>query len=195
VADRGVALMLLDANDSDDEQRFSLAHELAHLLLHYLRPRREALAVLGPDILPVLDRRRAARPTERFAAAMRRVHLRPYQHAMERPGHMRPEVSAMEYEADAGAMELLCPRDDLQGWNLTEVETREALCVRYGLPSWVAARMACQIVPSSRVDGVLRFFVTKSTATNRVSLGSREEDSQEHDDDEEVRSTRRESNP
>src|SRR4051794_24155656 len=39
VAWRGWGYVFLDGTDAEDEQRFSLAHELAHFLKHYWQPR------------------------------------------------------------------------------------------------------------------------------------------------------------
>ena len=42
----GTGLIFLDATDSEDELRFSLAHEVSHFLLDYLLPRRRAISAL-----------------------------------------------------------------------------------------------------------------------------------------------------
>src|SRR3989344_4398370 len=55
IARFGYGIVLIDATDPEDEQRFSLAHELAHFILDYLKPRQTALAALGGDVLDVLD--------------------------------------------------------------------------------------------------------------------------------------------
>ena len=51
----GTAYCLVDANDPDNERRFTTAHELAHFLLDYAEPRRKAIEALGEGIVPVLD--------------------------------------------------------------------------------------------------------------------------------------------
>src|SRR5947209_4613228 len=55
LADRGKGTIFFDRQDPESEQRFTLAHELAHFLLDYQAPRQRAVGVLGPSILPVLD--------------------------------------------------------------------------------------------------------------------------------------------
>src|SRR5262245_40736818 len=47
LAYRGVGVVFLDGSDSPDEIRFSLAHEVAHFLLDYLRRRMQLVANLG----------------------------------------------------------------------------------------------------------------------------------------------------
>src|SRR4051812_36484702 len=47
IADSGKALVLVDRDDPEDEQRMTVAHEVAHLLLHYLKPREEAVTAFG----------------------------------------------------------------------------------------------------------------------------------------------------
>src|SRR5438045_330174 len=39
IADAGAAIILVEAGDNAEEQRFTVAHEVAHLILHYLAPR------------------------------------------------------------------------------------------------------------------------------------------------------------
>jgi hypothetical protein len=55
VARYGQGIIFLDGSDPEGEQRFSLAHELAHFLRDYLAPRRLASERLGEEVLEVLD--------------------------------------------------------------------------------------------------------------------------------------------
>ena len=159
VADQGAGLVLVDRGDAPDEQRFSVAHEVAHFLVHYLRPRREALAHFGEPIRDVLDRRRPPTSAERFSAALRDVPLAPYHHAMERPGRTRdPRTRAMEAEADDLALEILAPWEEVSA--LTG-DVERALVERYGLPAAPARWLACQIPRDPSVSGVLRLFAKK----------------------------------
>src|SRR5947208_702339 len=66
VAWRGWGYVFLDEADAEDEQRFSLAHELAHFLKHYWQPRREAVRRLGQQILEVYDGRRSPTAAEQL---------------------------------------------------------------------------------------------------------------------------------
>jgi hypothetical protein len=54
-AGRGWGYVFMDGADPEDEQRPSLAHELAHFLRHYWQPRRAACHTFGNQIMEVLD--------------------------------------------------------------------------------------------------------------------------------------------
>lgn len=156
IADVGKALVLVDRDDPEDEQRMTVAHEVAHLLLHYLKPREAAVQAFGPAILAVLDRTRPATLGERLSSVLRNVPIEPYRHAMER-GHTRhaPSVAVMEDEADDLAVELLAPWRELQ---VLRGATPGALRERFGLPASVAARLAGLITSPRTSSGVLGLF-------------------------------------
>ncbi len=82
LADRDKGTIFYDARDSEDEQRFTLAHELAHFLLDYQAPRRRAVTILGPSILPVLDGERPPTVSERLHAVLSSVSLGAMSHFM-----------------------------------------------------------------------------------------------------------------
>lgn len=111
VATRGHGLIFADGGQSTPEFRFTVAHEVAHFLQHYLRPREAAHSALGDSILPVLDGERAATATERLSGILRGVPLRTYQHLLDRDrgGSHDNRVGFLESEADFIAMELLAP--------------------------------------------------------------------------------------
>src|SRR5579875_1642996 len=98
LADRDKGTIFYDAGDSGDEQRFTLAHELAHFLLDYQAPRRRAVAILGETILPVLDGERAPTLAERLHAVLDIVSLGTMSHCMERPGDGLPAGSILDIE-------------------------------------------------------------------------------------------------
>src|SRR5262249_6861344 len=112
IARAGRGLVFLDGSDSDDERRFSLAHEVAHFLYDYLDPRKRALCALGDPISEVLDGRRVPRPEERLSALLRDVELGIYAHWMERSPDGAVTTAAVlagEDRADRLALELLAP--------------------------------------------------------------------------------------
>ncbi|MET4149073.1 MULTISPECIES: ImmA/IrrE family metallo-endopeptidase [unclassified Bradyrhizobium] len=160
VADVGVGLVFVDGADPEDEQRFSLAHEVAHFLLHYLEPRERVMRTFGAGMIQVLDRSRAPTTGERFSSAMSGLSLEPFRHAMDRDSsgaaaHHRTE--SIEGEADDLAFELVAPageRADLKEFS------GESLASAFGLPTWTGGFLLPSRVES---DGVVSLFRKKSS--------------------------------
>jgi hypothetical protein len=160
LADAGVGLVFVDSNDPEDEQRFTAGHEVAHFILHYLRPREEALKVLGAGIGAVLDRLRPPTSGERLSAVLRSVPIEPYRHAMERNagGRHAARLERIEEEADDLAVELIAPwRELTSGGRMEPGRIRE----NFGLPAYVSARLAALTAPSGTSMGVLGIFAKK----------------------------------
>lgn len=158
IAERGKGTIFFDAQDADAEQRFTLAHELAHFLLDYQVPRERAIAALGPSILPVLNSERPPSLEERLHAALSTVHLGTMSHFMERPEEGLPTsvVLAIEDRADQLALELLAPQGSLQtfmcqtsapcGFSTRLRFLTECLLTIYGLPETIAPSYARSIL-------------------------------------------------
>ena len=154
IADQGKGTIFFDTDDPGDEQRFSLAHELAHFLLDYSAPRQRALAILGPSILPVLDGERAPTEAERVHAVLSAVPLGVMSHFMERPEHGLPGNIILDIEdrADRLALELLAPAAELQallrqagaprGYTARLTYAQKVLSEEYGLPEDIASGYA-----------------------------------------------------
>jgi uncharacterized protein DUF955 len=160
VADLGVGLVFLDGEDPADEQRYSLAHEVAHFLLHYLQPRQHVLDVLGMDMAAVLDRARPPTAAERLSSALRDVVLEPFRHAMARTADGRPthfRTKSIEAEADELADELIVPLAELRSRHDL---TPEQLAADYGLPIWATGRLAA-INSEESGGGVVSIFQKK----------------------------------
>ncbi len=160
LADAGVGLVFVDSEDPEDEQRFTVAHEVAHFILHYLRPRERAMGALGVGIAAVIDRLRPPTTGERLSAALRDVPIEPFRHAMERGigGRHASLVERIEAEADDLAVELIAPwRELTSGGTMEPGAIRE----RFGLPSPVAARLAALVAPPRTSIGVLGIFAKK----------------------------------
>lgn len=149
VSARGVGFTFIDGADSEAEQRYSLAHEVAHFLLDYFLPRRRAIDVLGDGILDVLNGERSPSDQERFSAVLRGVKLGVYSRLWDRgPDGLARDLEAVGREdaADALALELLAPRGEATkaarelGWDPDAVA--EALTRRFLLPTDIASAYA-----------------------------------------------------
>ncbi len=151
VAMRGEAAIFTDPEDTPDERRFTEAHELAHFLCDYERPRQDALAAFGSIIRPVLDGDRLPTPVERVHAALAGVPLGYYTDLMGRDetGDVgTAKALGAELRANHLALHLLAPSDAVLA-RLTGVpgETERnafgrtvvgILCREFGLPDWAA---------------------------------------------------------
>lgn len=156
VAHEERAIVLIDASDELDEQRFSLAHELGHFLRDYAEPRERTRRALGQRAVEVLDGRRVASFDERVGGVLRGVELDAYVHLMERTpdGHAaNAAIDAAEHQADSLAYELLAPAAAVQPM-LPPLPQRERrtyalrlLHGEFGLPPEPAARYAALLVP------------------------------------------------
>jgi hypothetical protein len=167
----GHGIIFLDAGDPEDERRFTLAHEVAHFLRDYWRPRKLALEVLGTAALEVLDGKRSPTPGERLGALMGDVPLSFHVHLMDRDDRRRPVDSKRaeaEACADCLAWELLAPAEHVHA-NRPANETRSSLEKRlagvYGLPAAQAHQYAGQLLgPPLRVELWLEALRTTLTA-------------------------------
>jgi hypothetical protein len=147
-AARGNAVVFVDANDATDEQRYTLAHELAHFLRDVWRPRQRVERILGTTGTAVYDGDRVATPEERIAAAIEGVDLGIHVHLLPRDAAGRPATAVIaDHEdcADILAFELLAPASHLtqagaDDWPTAELLDR--LTHDYGLPRVEAARYA-----------------------------------------------------
>ncbi|HEX2094531.1 MAG TPA: ImmA/IrrE family metallo-endopeptidase [Longimicrobiaceae bacterium] len=144
VARCGYALILVPGTDPEEERRFTVAHEVAHLIVHYLLPRGVLIAALGEGIVDVLDGHRPPTLAERATAALSALHLGPHVHLMPRHGPGAGTVLRFEDEADELALELLAPCEAIEA-ALRSVEVARldgaarcgALGARFGVPPYV----------------------------------------------------------
>jgi len=165
VARDGHGFLFLDGGDPDDEQRFSLAHELAHFLRDYWQPRQRVAERLGAAALEVLDGVRPPEPAEQIHALLARTDLSYQVHLMDRSldgGYRSAATERSERAADQLAYELLAPEAEIRGALGSSVpEERRArgadlLSVDYGLPPRHAARYAEVLFPPPAVGPLLR---------------------------------------
>lgn len=156
IAARGHGMLFVDAHDTPEERRFTIAHEVAHFLIDYLAPRQEAIAVLGASILPVLDGERSPTAEERIHAVLGRVKLGLYQDMMPRSAQGSIDqgmILRAEDRADRMALELLAPAMDVLAAVITASNTSferaramtEILERHYGLPPVVAQAYATSL--------------------------------------------------
>ena len=158
LADRDKGTIFYDARDPEAEQRFTLAHELAHFLLDYQAPRQRAVTILGRSILPVLDGERSPTVSERVHAVLSSVSLGAMSHFMERPDDGLPATIILDIEdrADRLALELLAPASSLhemmglatapRGFNQRLLFLTQQLMAMYGLPTTIASSYARYIL-------------------------------------------------
>ncbi len=166
LADRDKGTIFYDAHDSEDEQRFTLAHELAHFLLDYQAPRQRAVAILGTSILPVLDGDRSPTVAERVHAVLSTVPLGTMSHFMERPDEGLPATIVIDIEdrADQLALELLAPASSLhemislstapRGFSKRLLFLTQQLIALYGLPATIASSYARYVLAQLGEPGV-----------------------------------------
>jgi hypothetical protein len=163
VAWRGEGFAFIDLLDDPAERGFSLAHELAHFLRDYLRPRELAVAKLGRAALEVLDGARSPTPEERLHAILRRVPLGPFAHLLRRDDSGRPLTAAerdAEEAADRLAFELLAPAAAAGEGDRADLAAR--LVRDFGLPPEPAARYAELLAPEPpRVDRAVARLLTR----------------------------------
>lgn len=139
VARAGVGVLFLNSSDPPDEQRFTLAHEVAHFVLDHLQPRRRALRAWGERILPVLNGDQEPTVDEQVFSVLERIPYRTQSNLMDRNDEGRPRTGqAMESEqrADRLAFELLAPRRELLPLlkHAGRKELEAELVSRFGLP-------------------------------------------------------------
>jgi len=152
-ADLDIGLLFVDSTDDAHEQRVTVAHEIAHFVLHYLEPRRRAVQTFGAPIISVLNRTRPPTRGEQFSSSLRDVPLEPWRHAMGRQA--AGGSSKIEAEADDLAVELLAPIDELRGLN---AQSAEEIAQKFGLPIGMSQKLFQLTKQPAESAGILKLF-------------------------------------
>lgn len=165
VARNGHGLAFIDATDPDDEQRFSLAHELAHFLRDYWYQRWQTMKRLGTAALEVLDGIRRPTDQERLLATLKHTQIDFYFHLMDRRSARNPRQNAIieaEESADRLAYELLAPAADvlsvvaLKSGGSGRSAVVHTLMSYFGLPEQHADIYAGLLLPTTKhIDPLL----------------------------------------
>jgi hypothetical protein len=145
VALRGHGFIFVCDADNPEEQRLTIAHEVAHFLMDYLLPRQQVMRALGTDMAAVLDGLRPPTPAERAAAILSYVRLGAHVHILPRPGISGEEdgvVAHVEDRDDRLALELVAPRACagdvlsrlIEPTGVTPNDVRLGLANYFGLP-------------------------------------------------------------
>ena len=157
VAQRGHGFIFVDGRLDENELRMTVAHETGHYLQHYEAPRVQAVQLLGPSIVDVLDGDRPPTPHERLRGALRGASTGVYKHMLNRQaGTPEPTTARLEAEADLIAFELLAPAAAVLRTTKPGLSCRDALVGRYGLPVWAATRWAAWVDAHRVRDDFLR---------------------------------------
>lgn len=147
LAQGGRALILVDADASEEERLMTLAHEASHLVLHYFEPRRAAVEALGPGIIAVLDGDRQPSTAEALSAVLGGVTLTRFRHSLEHVPSRTGKTERLEDEADHLAIELIAPQAVLRSMR---DRSPGALRARFGFPSSIAANLSASLAPTDR---------------------------------------------
>lgn len=164
VASSGHGFVFVDGTDPEDEQRYSLAHELGHFLKHYWYPRGVASLRLGEQVCEVFDGLRPPTDEERLDSLLQRVPVGYHVHLMRRDEDgdvCDAAVAWAEEEADLLAYELLAPMEvvmKLASDNGADSSPSVARLLRsaFGLPEREAIAYGDLLVPRPSESFLIR---------------------------------------
>jgi IrrE N-terminal-like domain len=165
VAHRGHGFIFVSDTESPEEQRLTIAHEVAHFLADYLLPRQQVMQALGPQMAEVLDGLRPPTPAERAAAILSHIRLGAYVHLLPRPG-IDAGNDMRVVHADCLALELVAPQacvrviigNLMARQAFTPKAAATALATYFGLPAYVIHDTIQRMVrrsPPSFVEDIL----------------------------------------
>ncbi|NVJ14406.1 ImmA/IrrE family metallo-endopeptidase [Myxococcus sp. AM010] len=157
VANKGHGMLFRDSNDSEDDQRFTLAHEVSHFVLDHMMPRARVLKKYGASFMAVLDAMRPPTLAEQLALALDQLPIGIQVKLMDRDAEgiiQSGSVAHAEWRADRLAFELLAPADVAYPFlKESEVERGPArLAARFGLPLSQARTYARMLTRRERLQ-------------------------------------------
>lgn len=109
---KGTGFIFVNGTDTEEERRYTIAHEASHFLLDYKLLRENAVKKLGVEILQVMDGYRKPTDEERIDGTLTSVSIKPYTRLLEKVGDGtfdNTEILNSENDADDLALELLAP--------------------------------------------------------------------------------------
>ncbi|MFL5788101.1 MAG: ImmA/IrrE family metallo-endopeptidase [Flavisolibacter sp.] len=113
---QGNGFIFINGTDTEEERRYTVAHEVSHFILDYKILRDEAVRKLGTVVLDVLDGLREPTVEERISGLLKDVIVRPFTHLLEKEGDgsfKNSRIFDSENRADTLALELLAPHDEI----------------------------------------------------------------------------------
>ena len=170
IAVRGFGFIFADSSDTDNERRYTIAHEVAHFLLDYLYPRQKVLHLFGESIRPMLDGERTPTRTETLDALLSSVKLGTYTDLMPRSNKGdidQAYILPAEEKADRLALELLAPayrvlsqvalQDPKTIYESNHI-TVQVLTSVYGLPPTVAKKYSAYLLRNHTQKTMVEWF-------------------------------------
>ncbi len=156
----GSAFIFVDGTDAEDQQRFTLAHEMGHYLAEYWMPRDRAIKKLGHSIGEVFDGLRSPTASERIAGILTGTKIGTFVRLMDRNDSIECSSSSIwdaENQADKIGLSILAPselvlgsRGFSQGRYADRVdEIVRVLTSEFGLPTVVADRYGRSLLISA----------------------------------------------
>lgn len=159
---KGNGFLFVNGTDSEEDRRFTIAHEVSHFILDYQLKRNRAIKKIGIEILEVLDGYRQPTIDEQIDGVLLSVDVTPFTHMVEKDGDGSFESLKnfnAENNADTLALELLAPSQAVikeikskgkLNYSLFKEDCYNLLVEKYKLPENI----------SEQYSGVLAFKAT-----------------------------------